>query len=1257
MATITQKGVSGVQKNSPMLSRAGKICGLILIILLCRSADCAGTDNNPAQIQKLLTPPKIDAAAGDWSVPPAIKKASPEGKMEMRLGYDAENFYIFAEVGDNSPLKNNADRPEEMIKGGDAIVFYFKTRDGDEQRVAMSVCQGKPLAYVSRTQSKTKKPYTYSSPVGKETFDYVAPLEGVKMSFGNTSDTYTLEASIPWKSLGMSPPPPRFSFDAQVIFSDPAGTTNAGFLWWHASEGPGLTVEDLPTEAKLYPDTWGEAVLLPDGQSTATSTAKKTIQAASGTGLAGQFEIELPRDCRLSVNITDEKGWILRELVMAEKFQKGKHTVRWDGRDRYGEPLPPGEYQWKALLFDGMKADFMGSVGSSGRPPYRTPDGLGAVGGQHGAQKSVAADSGGVYMANACEEGQPAVRKINPQTGIALWKRSAGGFKTARHIAAGDGMACFINTESSKTTPHADLVRINPSTGMDLPMGSGKGAKPRVALEIPPDGEAIQGLAIVGGKAYFSVPSENRIGAVDMNTGSVEKNIGCKAPSPQGLARLNDSTLLICSGKQVVAWNITGRKERVLIDGLEEPKAVCADEKGRIYVSELGNSQQVKKFSPDGKLTATIGTAGGRGNNAIPYNPLAFANITSMAIGPDGNLWLAEIKSPPKRFIKITPEGKWLEDNYGPVAYNAFGPDLDDLSRVFYNCLGNALFVETKIDYALYRKNPLAPAAAWKIVSIQDLGLGADGVTRNPVMSDLADNGYGHVVAFMADNGKKYLFRMSKNNRASNPVAAGLWIWKDDRWIPSAFISRNPTKNSKTPQDDFSWADQNGDGLVQEDEKYKEPATEEIAWIDRNLTLHGLTGKWKPAEISACGAPGYRKTSFTPYVRQGESNYWGDGYNFVSNEKDGSVYYICNMGPHRHMSFWDRATENRLVKIKDGKVRWIAGRHSTKPGLTEFTTASGIAGIADGIVLAHNIEPATYIAYTEDGFVLGDVLLDENGVHQKVGGNVINIENFTGLFIKDPETGKRILFAVSSGDDRILEISGPGKTSQLSGNVRILTASPSGEKQPIAIPYSNWYGNVLRGLGIDGEDTEWNPDIPAVSLAEKGEVIGDVRMRRDAGMLNIFAVISDQTPLEEGDGVEITLSKTADLSKAVTLLLSSSADPKGNRVGTATLSKNGAPVESKKVKVGITERWLKLGYRIEAAVPLELIPEFTGQREQNVRTEIKSEKTGKAELQASKKNVADLVSPLYGNIRIIRKTAGKAVETKYSPQLSPVTFP
>lgn len=98
------------------------------------------------------------------------------------------------------------------------------------------------------------------------------------------------------------------------------------------------------------------------------------------------------------MHVIDENGWIVRELLEASRVSEGPFAVEWDGRDRYGEPLPPDKYEWKALLFDGVGSRFLGSVGNSGRPPFRTKDGLGSMGGQHGNFKYVAADADGVIL-------------------------------------------------------------------------------------------------------------------------------------------------------------------------------------------------------------------------------------------------------------------------------------------------------------------------------------------------------------------------------------------------------------------------------------------------------------------------------------------------------------------------------------------------------------------------------------------------------------------------------------------------------------------------------------------------------------------------------------------------------------------------------------------------------------------------------------------------------------------------------------------
>lgn len=1164
--------------------------------------------------EKLPTPPQLDGAGADWPEGEMQKIVSADGTASFRLGFDKDNFYAIVEVRDASPLKNSAGRVEELMKGGDAVGFYFGGPGGIEQRVMLAVRDGKNECLVYRPTSEIKKPYAFSSPVGQADFDYVAPLEGAEWTAKPSANGYTIEVALPWKSLGLKPSK-KFPFDLQVIFSDAAGTTNVGAVWAFSNGGPGSTTEDLPTEARLYPETWGQLELV----DRIPEDAPK-LELAQVIQSAVTIPLNLPRAGRVSLVITDEKGWIVRELLRAEKRLAGPQKIVWDGRDRYDEPLPVGNYRWKAIVFDGMGSRFMGSVGSSGRPPFRTADGLGAMGGQHGVFKSLAADAGGIYMAGGLEEGQPAMRKIDAATGAALWKRSAGGFGMVKEIATDEGIACILNQSRRKgLEPSVDLVKIDPATGKDI------GADARVTLDVDKDAK-FGGFALAGGRAYYTLPEKNQLVAVDPASGKALPPL--ELPAPQGITRFDANHLLVCSGKDVLKVNLADGKTTPVLSNLEAPRAVAIDPAGNFYVSDLGSSQQIKKFSKDGKLLATWGRLGGKPINQDPYDPLAFKNITSLLVGHDGNLWMAESSTPPRRFIKLTTEGKWLEDFYGPVAYNTFGPDLDDVSTVYYSsdAGGDSNFIKTHVDYEKYAVDPLKPADAWKIEAIYDLSRGADGVTVNPLMAEVAKNGYGHVVSFTGTNGKKYFFRTSKGNRASQPPGAGIWIWEKDRWIPSVYLSRD---ESKSP----SWTDKNGDGLVQDDETFTGLPVTSVIWLKRDLMLDGFEGTVAPASIDERGVPNYQNGAFAAFLPKDALTYQ-DGWTFASPVVNDAVYYVANPGPERHLTFWDRADENRLIKVKDGKVDWVVGEHSEKADFAEFSTTSGIAGVVDDIILAHNVEPANYIAFTTDGLTLGNTIVDAEGKRAVVGPNALHIENFTGLFIKDPKTGKKMLFSVSSGDDRILEITGPGELTRLEGELALKAVPPLQVMEgPFEIPYKNWRGTVLRTRAVEGIDAEWPKLRIGLPLVSGGNVIGDVRLRRDGGKLAVFANVQDANPIAAGEGIELKFAAEGGV-KENTFLITMGVDKKGKPL--AVVQMDGA--EMPDVKAAIVPRWNGLGWRFETEIPLESLAIATT-REQTVRAPAKDARTGKmSAVQNRKETVADLDGSLELSVAFVRST-------------------
>ncbi len=1054
--------------------------------------------------------------------------------VSSRLAYDATNLYC-AVIVEGAPLKNNSSSPQELLYGGDAIGICVGPSGGKgtNQRFICGLYAGRPTVVAMRETWPEAKPYTYFTEAsGKFTLPFVAPVPAAQCGFSPLPADlkilgYFAEIAIPWKEIGYTPADgASFPFDLQVIRANPSGTGIADTAWWHSTGSGPLAIYDLPTFARLYPKAWGTATLFAKDPLTHTPAPPKVGEQEIFTGPGEAIAFTLPRDARASLIIRRDDGWVVRELLRARPMAKGEHTVYWDGKDRDGRLMPPGKYTARLGYFDGIRSVLAGSAGSSATPPYVTENGLGGIGGMHNGPWGIGADAGGIYLLNSGEENFPCISKIDV-SGKTLWKVSAGVFGGGRAVAS-DGTTAFIILHNGT------LLAVDAKTGARVMAFGDKDALGLGAIYDDKNPQVSlltfgEGLALVGKSLFYNTNAKQAIGRVDIATGAIDADAIPLDGYASSLCALDDKRMLTCIAGRVVEVDIAAKKVKPFITtDLVHAYAVTRDAKGTLYVSDNGlGVDQIKKFSPDGKLLATFGVKGGTDPTHIGapttqvYDPMRFGNVAGLAIAPDGLLWGVCKAMAPRRYFALTSEGKWVRDFFGPPRSPAVGFDQDDLSRIYYSANGwDPCWVQAKLDFASYAKDKTDSLHGWKTEALHLLSQNGRDYSASPDLFNdkITSTGLNRMQVLTyggADpngKGRRYIFQ-------PGAPLCGIRTWnaKEGIWKSAAAINGRQFETGDVP----SWYDRNGDGLVQPQEMVASTMGTNWYWMDKNLTLWGRQGSMPVASIDANGVPFYDEKKFRYYVApdQPPLHFLGnsDAQNTLGKAmpgENGAVYAYLNLGPGGADGFHDHSRDNLCVRIVNGRIEWIVGHHDGKARtdgsvVTEYT---GIAGEVDGVVLLAEWS-ATFEAYSSDGLTLGWV-----NQMSRYQDNSLSGENYApGTFMKDPVTGKRLLIATSDLDVRVLEVSGVfGKDiTRVDMPVVLKSATPNAIqlKKHVEIPASTWgFTGDPRGTQRETSDYHWQRNVPEIGVPNQQPMQATIRLRRDGGQLCVFANVLDPNP-------------------------------------------------------------------------------------------------------------------------------------------------
>jgi hypothetical protein len=829
------------------------------------------------------------------------------------------------------------------------------------------------------------------------------------------------------------------------------------------------------------------------------------------------IKYSLKQDGQVSLLITNEKGNVVRELLHAAPRKQGEQKEEWDGKDMAGKPAPAGKYTWKMLQSDGLKSEYLMSLGTTAVPAWKQ------MPGNHNGVSSVAVDNAGkVYLSAGCSEGPPQIVKQSVDGKVRDWD--------VAHVFdgwSGGVSAAVIGSKLYNMEPNGVIIVVDGNTGKRV-------NRWELWWDKADKGDASFGmlglidLAGRGNELVMSHKLHNAIRWIDPETGKVIDE--APVPSPQAIAVANDGKIFVLSNDGVVALTRTDKKlttiipEGTLTSGYRMD--VCPLT-GDILIAERGDSQQIKRFTGEGKLIQTLGRKGGRLQGA--YEPKDFRTVFDITTDGAGGFFICEAWDAPRRTARFDRDGKLLADWFGGQMYaNHAVADPEDPTIMWVDSHFGSI-IKAKVDYVTH---------TWKILATYTFGGMAEGFIPSTT------HGGGRFVVRHHD-GKTYLCRdddpivlcVDEANRrlvplvASDPILVHGWDSTPKIVKQATYPTNDPAKPFPTPGWDafghrgWMWTDTNGDGQPAVDEIsfgkflswftsrwYVDEKMNYVRYCDGALQTMPLL-EWKAASVPVyAGWDGTKPISATmpDWIQATKGDYsargrigcvgiWPDGAGgWFAAFNDGNKPF--GMG---YMS--SRVGANRVVRWdKDGKLLWDVGLHSVdfgvKPG--EGRSFFRTVGVAHGCVAVTDIECYYNVknlvhVWDKDGLWVGRLLENPDLKAAPAEAYTLCTENFGGALIEiTPEmkvpglkAGDVIFMGSGQNDTRVYKITGWETMKRQTGEVIItpefaatITASVEKEAKRTDVAHIE----RVDFSAVDGDLKKWQKTKPlTINIGEK----------------------------------------------------------------------------------------------------------------------------------------------------------------------------
>ncbi|NQT85854.1 hypothetical protein HQ560_03760, partial [bacterium] len=636
----------------------------------------------------------VDGVLADWDLSGRISvfadySVRDRYGVEAAAMWDGAYLYLAATWRDPTPMLNHVDPQFNPNDGWKSDSWQIRVRTDKITHLTTWYYTPKnmPVAHVQFGKSATE---AYGGPG-----TFVVSSEGgtdlgrgIEMAYRKSEDGrgFVQELKIPWSLLYAKVPKLAagltFRLGLEFLWGDPTGKTWPAHRYADNLQ-PGVTAREFYWQNWRL---WGDAAL------TAKGNVPVRQYTATGDRLPGTVSVRaaIPKDAaRFTLVVEDAEGNRVRNL--AADFDPAEYTVdvkgeqrivevQWDCLDDWGRLVGQGTYSVRGLTHRGVRPKYDMTFYNPGTPPWRTQDGSGAWGADHGAPLRVVAAGDWTIVSWPFAEGGSGIIGIGPD-GRKKW-----GEKRGAAVLAADSQYVYALISSWHVkTPI--LCRFAAQDGSYRPMTRGGKALP-FELKLS---EILRGVAPGTLRAMAAregllamATSGGRLALV--RTEPLELTRVFDAPDPTAVAFGPTGELYAVLAGVVHRFGASGARTALALRGLGEAGAIAVDAEGQLVVADLGPDRQIKVFRAVQRLFGpskteyetvyTCGKQGGRPRRG-PFDPQAMAAASAVAVDSRGHIWAVENSDTPRR-VSVWGRDGLIRDYVGNTGYAGTGSFLHD---------------------------------------------------------------------------------------------------------------------------------------------------------------------------------------------------------------------------------------------------------------------------------------------------------------------------------------------------------------------------------------------------------------------------------------------------------------------------------------------------------------------------------------------------------------------------------------------------